>query len=71
MNEFQHRISKQVRILAIVEAPRHFVKVSRQMLHRDALPEVPSSVCTGPEGLSKALSDGEGSDTTNPQVIHS
>ena len=38
MNEFQHRVPKQERILAVVEPPRHFVKVGRQMLRRDPMP---------------------------------
>ncbi len=29
MNELEHRIPKQERILAVVEPPRHFVKVGR------------------------------------------
>jgi hypothetical protein len=29
MNEFQHRVPKQERILAVIEPPRHFVKVGR------------------------------------------
>ncbi len=29
MNEFQHRIPKQERVLAVVEAPRHFDEVGR------------------------------------------
>jgi len=31
VNELQHRVPKQERILAVVEPPRHFVKVGRQM----------------------------------------
>ncbi len=31
MNEFQHRIAEQKRVLPVIEAPCHFVKVSRQM----------------------------------------
>src|SRR5208282_3114259 len=38
MNEFQHRVTKEIRILAVVEPPRHLVKVGRQMLCRDAMP---------------------------------
>ncbi len=38
MNELQHRVAKQIWILAVVEAPRHFVKIGREMLCRDAMP---------------------------------
>lgn len=38
MNELQHRIAKQIRILAVIEAPCHFVKVGREMLGGDAMP---------------------------------
>lgn len=38
MNEFQHRVAKQVRILTIVEAPRHFVKVGREVFCGDSMP---------------------------------
>jgi hypothetical protein len=38
MNEFQHRIPKQEWIFTVVEPPRHFVKVGRQMLRRDPMP---------------------------------
>ena len=38
MNEFQHRVSKQERILAVVEPPRHFVRIGRQMLCRYTMP---------------------------------
>jgi len=31
MNESQHRVAKQKRILSVVEPPRHFVKVGRKM----------------------------------------
>jgi hypothetical protein len=37
MNEFQHRISKQERILTVVEPPRHFVKVGRPMLRQEPM----------------------------------
>jgi len=36
VNEFQHRVPKQEWVL--VEPPRHFVKVGRQMLRRDSMP---------------------------------
>jgi len=38
MNQFEHRVPKQERILAVVEPPRHFVKVGCQMLCRHAMP---------------------------------
>ena len=38
MNELQHRVSKQERILAVVGPPRHLVKVGRKMLRRDPTP---------------------------------
>jgi hypothetical protein len=38
MNQFEHRVPKQVWILAVVEAPRHFVKVGRQMFCRHTMP---------------------------------
>ena len=30
MNEFQHRIAEQVRVLAIVKSPSHFVEMGRE-----------------------------------------
>lgn len=42
VNEFQHRIAEQKRILPVVEAPRHFVKVSHSMLGSDS-PASPES----------------------------
>jgi hypothetical protein len=47
MNEFQHRVPKQERILAIVEAPCHFVKVGRKMLRRDPMPPFAGDEKTG------------------------
>ena len=38
MDQFEHRVPKQERILAVVEPPRHFVKVGRQMLCRYTMP---------------------------------
>jgi hypothetical protein len=38
VNEFQHRIAEQVRVLSVVETPRHFVQVGLQMLRRDLMP---------------------------------
>ena len=38
MNEFQHRIAKKERVLAVVKPPRHFVKVGCQMLRRNPMP---------------------------------
>ena len=38
MNEFQHCVPKQVGVLAVDEAPRHFVEIGRQMLCRDPMP---------------------------------
>ena len=57
MNEFQHRVPKKVRILAVIEAPRHFVQVGREMLcfYGDALPEVPNGVYTRSDGEETLL----------------
>ena len=38
MNEFQHRIAEEKRVLTVIKAPRHFVKVGCQMLCRHAMP---------------------------------
>ena len=38
MNEFEHGVTKQERVLAVVEPPRHFVKVGCQMLCRNTVP---------------------------------
>ncbi len=42
MKEFQHRVTEQKRVLAVVEAPRHFIEVGRHMLCRDSMPGAPS-----------------------------
>jgi len=38
MNQFQHRVTEQKRILAVVEPPSHFVKVGREVLGADPVP---------------------------------
>lgn len=38
MDESEHRIAEQERILAIIETPCHFVEVGLQMLRRDFMP---------------------------------
>lgn len=38
MDQLEHGVAEQIRILAVVEPPRHFVKVGRQMLRRDSVP---------------------------------
>ncbi len=48
MNESQHRVTKQERVLAVVEPPRHFVKVGRQMLRRDPMPRSHNPVPSAP-----------------------
>jgi len=60
MSKFQYRIPKQKRILPVVEPPRHFVKVGRQMLRRDSMP--PSYKLGGGPFLA-APSQGAGADS--------
>jgi len=48
MKEFQHRIPKPERILAVVEPPCHFVKIGRQMLRRDPMPSSYNPVPSAP-----------------------
>jgi hypothetical protein len=38
MNEFQHRVAKQIWVIAIVEAPFHFVEIGREMFRADLVP---------------------------------
>jgi hypothetical protein len=38
VNEFQHRIAEQKRILAVADAPHHFVEIGREMLRTDLMP---------------------------------
>lgn len=38
MNELEHGIPKQERILAVVKTPRRFVEVGRKMLCADLMP---------------------------------
>src|SRR5260370_5890467 len=38
MDESQHRVTKQERVLAVVKPPRHFVEVGRKMLRADLMP---------------------------------
>ncbi len=38
MNEFQHRVTEQERVLTVIESPRHFVKVGCKMLRANSMP---------------------------------
>ncbi len=49
MNELQHRVPEQERILTVVEPPRHFVKVGWQMLRRDPMPSSHNPVPSAPQ----------------------
>jgi hypothetical protein len=63
MNEFQHRIAKQERVLAVVEPPRHFVKVGRQMPRGDPMPSSlpsPTSVKSITDTQSAMRDNGNG-----------
>ena len=37
-NEFEHGVTKQKRVFAVIETPRHFVEVGRQMLCGNTMP---------------------------------
>ena len=37
-NEFEHGVTKEKPILPVIEAPRHFVKIGRQILRRNPMP---------------------------------
>ena len=50
MNQFQHGVTKQEWVLAIVESPRHFVKVGRQMLCRHTVPRSHNAALQEREG---------------------
>jgi hypothetical protein len=38
MNEFQHRVAEKIRVLPVVEPPRHFVEIGREMLSTYPMP---------------------------------
>ena|ERR1700676_4767626 len=48
MNELEHRVSKQERVLTVIEPPRHFVKVGRKMLRQDPTPSSHNPVPSAP-----------------------
>lgn len=50
MNEFQHRIPEQERILAVVKPPCHFVEVGSQVFRADSVPRSHNAALQEREG---------------------